>query len=148
MAPCAVQVRIPVRSAADSETKPATYSDFMPATIPILSRPVGAPLGRCFAWRVIVARSSGGRSLTLLSQALAGQLDTVGVVDKAVEDGIGDRWIADHVVPVIDGHLAGDDGRSLLVAVLDDLQEIAPLLVVELLRAQSSYVDGRLWQAF
>ncbi len=84
---------------------------------------------------MIVARSSGGWSLTLLSQALAGQLDTVGVVDKAVEDGIGDRWIADHVVPVIDGHLAGDDGRSLLVAVLDDLQEIAPLLVVELLRA-------------
>ncbi|ANK77105.1 hypothetical protein FA04_31015 (plasmid) [Ensifer adhaerens] len=28
-------VRIPVKSAADSETKPATYSDFIPATIPI-----------------------------------------------------------------------------------------------------------------
>lgn len=32
-----------------------------------------------------------------------------------------------------DGHLAGDDGGSFLVAVLDDLQEIASLLVVELL---------------
>jgi len=29
------QVRIPVKSAADSETKSATYSDFIPATIPI-----------------------------------------------------------------------------------------------------------------
>lgn len=29
------RLRIPVKSAADSETKPATYSDFMPATIPI-----------------------------------------------------------------------------------------------------------------
>jgi hypothetical protein len=28
-------MRIPVKSAADSETKPATYSDFIPATIPI-----------------------------------------------------------------------------------------------------------------
>lgn len=28
-------VRIPVKSATDSETKPATYSDFIPATIPI-----------------------------------------------------------------------------------------------------------------
>jgi hypothetical protein len=35
---------------------------------------------------------------------------------------------------VIDGHLAGDDGGSLLVAVLDDFQEIATLLVVQLLR--------------
>lgn len=73
--------------------------------------------------------------MTLLSQALAGQFDAVGIVNETVEDGIGDRWTADHVVPVIDGHLAGDDGRSLLVAVLDDLQEIAPLLVAELLRA-------------
>ncbi len=83
---------------------------------------------------MIVARSSGGWCLTLLSQALTVQFDAVGVVDKAVEDCIGDRRIADHVIPVIDGHLASDDGRSLLVAVLDDLQEIAPLLVVELLR--------------
>jgi len=28
-------LRIPVKSAADSETKSATYSDFIPATIPI-----------------------------------------------------------------------------------------------------------------
>lgn len=27
------RMRIPVKSAADSETKPATYSDFIPATI-------------------------------------------------------------------------------------------------------------------
>lgn len=54
-------------------------------------------------------------------------------MDKAVEDGVGEGRIADHVVPVIDGHLAGDDGGSFLVAVLDDFQEIAALLVVELL---------------
>ncbi|OKP63705.1 hypothetical protein BTE77_35330, partial [Ensifer adhaerens] len=33
--PCTDGLRIPVKSAADSETKPATYSDFIPATIPI-----------------------------------------------------------------------------------------------------------------
>jgi hypothetical protein len=37
-------------------------------------------------------------------------------------------------VPVIDGHLARDDGGSLLIAVLDDLQEIAALPVTKLLR--------------
>lgn len=30
-----ILMRIPVKSVADSETKPATYSDFIPATIPI-----------------------------------------------------------------------------------------------------------------
>ena len=54
-------------------------------------------------------------------------------MNEAIEDGVGQRRIADHVIPVIDGHLAGDDGRPLLVAVLDDFHEIAPLLVVELL---------------
>ena len=29
------KVRIPVKPAADSETKPATHSDFIPASIPI-----------------------------------------------------------------------------------------------------------------
>lgn len=28
-------LRIPMKSAIDSETKPATYSDFIPATVPI-----------------------------------------------------------------------------------------------------------------
>jgi hypothetical protein len=30
-----VRLRIPVKPAADSETKPATHSDFIPASIPI-----------------------------------------------------------------------------------------------------------------
>jgi len=55
-------------------------------------------------------------------------------VNQAIEDGVGEGRIADHVVPVIDGHLARDDGGSLLIAILDDLQEIAALLVAELLR--------------
>lgn len=92
------------------------------------------PLGRCFEWLLIVVRSSVGLDLTLLSQALAAEFDAVGIVNKAVEDGVGERRIADHVVPMIDGHLTGDDRGTLLVAIFDDLQEIAALLVVELLR--------------
>jgi hypothetical protein len=66
--------------------------------------------------------------------AVAGKFDAVGIMDEAVEDGIGNGWIADHVVPVIDGNLAGDDRRTLLVSILDVFQEIAALLVGELLR--------------
>jgi hypothetical protein len=58
----------------------------------------------------------------------------VGVVDQAVEDGIGDGGIADDLVPAIDRDLAGDDDRAGLVAVLDDFQEVAALLGVEWLR--------------
>ena len=35
--------------------------------------------------------------------------------------------IADDLVPVFDGQLAGDDGRAAAVPIVDDLQEIAPL---------------------
>jgi len=43
--------------------------------------------------------------------ALPGEIDPVGVVDRAVEDGIGVGGVADQRVPPIDGRLvAGDDG--------------------------------------
>jgi hypothetical protein len=50
-------------------------------------------------------------------------------------------------VPVIDGHLARDDGGSLLIAVLDDLQEIAALPVTKLLRPQSSRMSRSIFIA-
>lgn len=72
---------------------------------------------------------------TLLSRALVGEFDAVGIVDKPVEDGVGDRGITDHVVPMFDGHLTGYNRGPFLIAVLNDLQEVAPLLVAEFLRA-------------
>ena len=52
-------------------------------------------------------------------------------MDEAIEDGVGDGGIGDDLVPVLDRHLAGDDGRAALVAVVDYLEEIAPLLAGE-----------------
>jgi hypothetical protein len=42
-------------------------------------------------------------------QAVAGEIDAVGVVHDAIEDGVGIGRIADQVVPLVDGDLAGDD---------------------------------------
>ena len=70
-----------------------------------------------------------------LAQALAGQLDAIGVVNDAVEDGVGERGDPDQVMPAVDGNLAGDDQRALVVAVLDDFKEIARLVGGERLRA-------------
>ena len=63
----------------------------------------------------------------------------MGVVDEAVEDGVGQRGVADHVVPTVDRELAGDEGRGALVAVVDDLQQIAALLGGE--RCQAPIVE-------
>jgi hypothetical protein len=69
--------------------------------------------------------------LFLLSEALPFEFDAVGVVDKTIEDGVGDGWIADDFVPAIDGQLAGDDDRTGLVSVLDDFEQIAALICFE-----------------
>ena len=72
-------------------------------------------------------RSISGRGLPL-AQALAGQIDAIGVVNDAVEDGVGERGNADQVMPAVDGNLAGDDERALVVAILDDFEQIARLI--------------------
>jgi hypothetical protein len=41
----------------------------------------------------------------------------VGIVDEAIEDGVGQRRIADGVVPMLDRHLAGNDGGRAAVAI-------------------------------
>jgi hypothetical protein len=63
-----------------------------------------------------------------LPKAFSLQVETVGVVNEAVEDRVGERRICDHVVPVLDGDLAGDDRRSTSMAVVDNLKQVASLL--------------------
>ena len=49
-------------------------------------------------------------------------------VHQTVEHGIGDCGIADVSVPAVDRQLAGDDGGSAAVTIVDDFQQVAPLL--------------------
>src|SRR5690348_2103781 len=64
----------------------------------------------------------------LPAQRVALELDAVGVVDDAVEDGVCDDRLADQVMPAVDGYLAGDEGGAVSVAFLDDLQQVAALV--------------------
>jgi hypothetical protein len=43
---------------------------------------------------------------------VACKIDAVGIVDEAVENGVGVSRITDNVVPFVDRKLAGDDCRS------------------------------------
>lgn len=55
----------------------------------------------------------------------------MGIAEYAVADRISLGWIAEVVVPFGDGELAGHDGRAGAVAVVEDLEEVAAVLVAD-----------------
>ena len=65
----------------------------------------------------------------------------MGVVNEAVEDGVGAGRIADDLAPLLDRNLAGDDRRSALMAVLQDFEEIALFGLCE--RRQAPVVEDQ-----
>jgi hypothetical protein len=77
----------------------------------------------CHVVRIRLAATCSGLSAGFAGalHALAVEIDPVGVMDQAVEDGVG---VADQRVPLIDGELAGDDSGAAAVAVLEDLQDV------------------------
>ncbi len=48
-------------------------------------------------------------------------------MNQSVENGVGQRRLAQRLVPVLDLELAGDDGGAELAAVLDDLEQVGSL---------------------
>jgi hypothetical protein len=48
----------------------------------------------------------------------------MGVVNEAVEDGVGISRVADEGVPFVDRDLAGEDGRAAPITFLEDLVEV------------------------
>ena len=60
-------------------------------------------------------------------------------MQEAVADGVGDGRLAEVVVPLGGRELARDDGRAGAVAVLQDFQEVAALLVLD--RGEAPVID-------
>ena len=52
-------------------------------------------------------------------------------MNEAIQDRVAESWIADDVMPKFDGGLAGDDGRAATMAIIKDLQEVAPFGRIE-----------------
>jgi len=86
-----------------------------------------------------VVRSSSRLRGDLLAQRVTLELEAMGVVHDAIEHGVGNGRLADDVVPAIDGDLAGDQGGATAVALLGDLQQIAPVVGAE--RLQTPVVE-------
>jgi hypothetical protein len=58
------------------------------------------------------------------AQAFASEIEPMGIVDQAIEHGVGIGGVADEGMPLVHGELAGDDGGSTTVAIFEDLQQI------------------------
>src|SRR2546430_11765074 len=68
------------------------------------------------------------------AQRWAFEVDAMGAMDDAIENGVGQGGIANDLMPAIDRDLAGDQQGSPVVAIIDDLEQIAALLGIERLR--------------
>ena len=55
----------------------------------------------------------------------------MGIVQEAVEDGVAEGGIADDIVPVLDGNLAGEQRAAAGIAVVEDLEEVVTSLARE-----------------
>ena len=67
----------------------------------------------------------------LFSHGFPLQCQSVRIMDKPVEDGIGEGVIADGGIPLVDGQLAGYQGGGGLVAVVHEVHEVVALCGVE-----------------
>ena len=52
-------------------------------------------------------------------------------MNEAIQDGVAEGGVADNVVPMFDWDLAGDNGRGATVAIIKDLQQVAPFGRIE-----------------
>ena len=53
------------------------------------------------------------------------------IVEEPVEDGVAEGGVADDVVPVLDGDLAGEQCAAAGVTVVEDLEEVVSSLARE-----------------
>ncbi len=64
-----------------------------------------------------------------LSLGLSFELDAEGVVDEAIENGVGKGGVAETSVPFVDGDLGGDEGCLSTVAIVEDVGDVTDRLI-------------------
>ena len=108
----AICLRIPLNPATDSER---------------IRPPLGAPRRRasvvCPHWPTSV------RFRQSCAHGLSFERDLIGVVHEPVKNGVCQRRIADGRMPVVDRELAGHEGGPPPVPIIEQLQQIAAVLV-------------------
>jgi len=74
------------------------------------------------------SRLAGGCEIGAAAQAVAFEFDAMGIVNDAVQYRIAESRIGNYVMPLGYRHLTCDQQRSFVVAIIDDLEQIATLI--------------------
>ena len=61
----------------------------------------------------------------MAAHGLTAYFEPVGVVDKAVQDGVCISWITDQLVPAGNGELTGNEGCAPAISVFEDFVRIS-----------------------
>ena len=69
------------------------------------------------------------------TQTLTGEFDAMGVVDEAIQDGVGVGGVAYGLMPAIHGKLGRDDCGAASVSLLEDFEEVVASARIERLQA-------------
>ena len=120
--PAAVELHVPAKPITESGAKPITQS----GQADHLSERSDAGVRLC---RSVIGL---GQWSFLLSHGASFEFELVGVVNETVEDRVGEGGVAERIVPVLDGELTGDQGGPGSVAVLEEFEEVAAVVGVEL----------------
>ena len=83
----------------------------------------------------------GGDKLS--AQGRVSQFDPMGAMNDAVEDRVTERGVGHHLVPFTDRDLADDQQRPAVVAVVNDLEQIAACSALSGSGRQSSMIKSR-----
>ena len=65
----------------------------------------------------------------------------MGIVNQAVQDGIGNGGVADMIMPVFHGELTGNEGGCITVTLLDEFEELSSFGVVQ--RGQPQVIEDK-----
>ena len=65
----------------------------------------------------------------MFAHGVAFEIQAIAVVHESIQDGVGERGLIQIRVPVFNGQLAGDESGFLVVAVVEDFEEIAFALI-------------------
>src|SRR4030042_5463256 len=102
---------------------PDTGSDLMPDACSEGWRTPGSERSDAGVVRYFTDKSWDVKFL-FLSHGSSFQLNAMSIVNQSIQNGIGDRWIPNMVVPVFHRQLARDKGRGIAVAFFNDFQKI------------------------
>ena len=97
---------------------------------PVPKQAASRSVGTRVIWLCILLVSVG-QALSFLSHGFSFQIDLVSIVNEPVKDGVSESRIADNVMPVFDGQLYSDQGRTTVMTVVEDFKQVMSLFVGE-----------------